>query len=148
MASQFGMMAIINLFFAGFITLKLPFGLTERFKSVTQTGIGVAALDTSYVSSLSWYTTGRMGLPRLIALFRRTAMDPAEEARMLAMQSGMMMPGMGMGQQPQAWQPAPAYKAEDSALGLVDWSPVPLLHAEKELLQLHKARRSGASKQA
>ena len=51
---------------AGFLVVKMPFALTERFKQLTQQGIGVSALDTSYVSSGSWYMICQQGLTRAL----------------------------------------------------------------------------------
>lgn len=138
-------MYAINHFLAGFVTLKLPFGLTERFKSITQTGVGVSGLDTSYVSSLSWFYTAQQGFMKLLTLMRWSGMDAAEEARMMQMQAGMM-PGMGMPQQ-QGWQAAAAFKAEDTLVSMAEWSPLPMLRAEQELLQLGR-REAGSSRKA
>jgi hypothetical protein len=60
------------------------------------------------------------------------------------MQMGMV-PGMGGGQ-PQVWQGKAAYKAELGALGTTEWSPAPLLAAEKELLEEAEALRAGRRK--
>jgi hypothetical protein len=56
-----------------------------------------------------------------------------------------MVPGMGGGQ-PQVWQGKAAYKAELGALGTTEWSPAPLLAAEKELLEEAEALRAGRRK--
>jgi len=55
------------------LVVKLPFGLTERFKAITQQGIGVPALDTSWVSSGSFYIIAQNGMQRLIDLFMAAA---------------------------------------------------------------------------
>jgi hypothetical protein len=65
----FGLFYAIQTVLAGFLIVKIPFGLTERFKQLTQQGIGVPALDTSFVSSGSWYMIAQYGIQRLIELF-------------------------------------------------------------------------------
>jgi hypothetical protein len=138
MASQMGIGMWVNAFFTGFLTLRLPFSLTERFKSLTQGGIGVPGLDTSYVSSTSWFIAAQFGLGPLFRLFARFGGgSSAEEQRALQMQlaGGMMMPGMpGAGNAAGPWQPKTAFKNELAALETAEWNPAPLLAAEAELL--------------
>jgi len=65
MSNQFAMIAnnlyffltysVINHFFSGFVTAKLPFSLTIGWKSMFQQGIDLRELDVSYVSSSSWF---------------------------------------------------------------------------------------------
>mmetsp|Transcript_11415 Transcript_11415/g.27598 ORF Transcript_11415/g.27598 Transcript_11415/m.27598 type:complete len:304 (-) Transcript_11415:2341-3252(-) len=57
------MMQAIQHFFSGFILLKVPFRLTLGFKQMFQRGLeGLATLETSYVSSISWYFLVMFGL--------------------------------------------------------------------------------------
>lgn len=70
MVTQFGTMMWVQAYFLGFLLVRLPFGLTERFRQLTQAGIGVPALDISYVSSMSFFMIASMGIPRLLALFQ------------------------------------------------------------------------------
>jgi len=36
------------------VLVKVPFSLTNRFKSMLHRGVDLSTLDVSYVSSLSW----------------------------------------------------------------------------------------------
>ncbi|KAG2248943.1 hypothetical protein Bca52824_088571 [Brassica carinata] len=47
--------AWVNFFFSGFVAAKIPFPLTQRFRSMLQNGIDLSTVDVSYVSSRSWY---------------------------------------------------------------------------------------------
>jgi hypothetical protein len=69
MATTIPAMAWINSFFAGFVLAKVPFSLTQQFRSMTQSGIDMANLDVSYVSSVSFYFLIVFGLNQLQPLF-------------------------------------------------------------------------------
>lgn len=115
---------------AGFVVVKLPFALTERFKQVTQQGIGVPALDTSFVSSGSFYMIAQTGLPRLMGLLGIGS--GVSEAEM--MQAQMMMPGAGGAAAPgQQWNAKTAFAGEASALSVSRFRSV-LAEGERDLL--------------
>ena len=61
--------AWISFFFSGFVLAKVPFSLTQKFKSMLQKGIEIQNLDVKYVSSMSLYFLilfGLNGLQNLI----------------------------------------------------------------------------------
>lgn len=119
----------------------MPFALTERFKQLTQQGIGVSALDTSYVSSGSWYMICQQGLTRALQLLDSNVVT---EAQMMQMQVAGPMGGGG-----QAWNGKAAFAAELGALAVVKYQSA-LVESERELLTEAAAlprrrRRSGAA---
>jgi hypothetical protein len=67
----------INSFFAGFLPAKVPFSLTQKFRSMTQSGINLENLDVSYVSGASFYFLIMFGLGQINNLFLKE--DPMEE---------------------------------------------------------------------
>ena len=112
---------------AGFLVVKMPFSLTERFKSLTQQGIGVAALDTSYVSSGSWYMIAQQGLTRALQLI--DAGSVVSEAQVMQMQMGPM--GGGAGGAP--WNAKQVFASEASALAVTKYHSA-LSETERELI--------------
>ncbi|EGW30108.1 uncharacterized protein SPAPADRAFT_52938 [Spathaspora passalidarum NRRL Y-27907] len=61
-------MTWVNTFFSGFIIMKLPFPLTDGFKSMLQNGIATPDLNVSYVSAISWYFVNLLGLRPVYSL--------------------------------------------------------------------------------
>lgn len=71
------MMQGISHFFRGFVLVRVPFPLTRGFKQMFQRGLyDLNTLDTSYVSSVSWYFLVMFGLR---AFFRLALGDPLQE---------------------------------------------------------------------
>lgn len=77
MVQNMVMMQGISHFFRGFVLVKVPFPLTKGFKQMFQRGLfDLSTLDTSYVSSVSWYFLVMFGLR---AFFRLAMGEPPQE---------------------------------------------------------------------
>jgi len=77
MVQNMVMMQGISHFFRGFVLVKVPFPLTKGFKQMFQRGLfDLSTLETSYVSSVSWYFLVMFGLR---AFFRLAMGDPLQE---------------------------------------------------------------------
>jgi len=77
MVQNMVMMQGISHFFRGFVLVKVPFPLTRGFKQMFQRGLfDLTTLETSYVSSVSWYFLVMFGLR---AFFRLAMGDPLQE---------------------------------------------------------------------
>jgi hypothetical protein len=86
----------IGYMFSGFILLKLPFGLTQKFRSMLQQGLNLPDVDVSYVSAISWCFILVFGLNSILQHF-----DGGDNYSMLKEQEQMMkapMQMMSMGQ--------------------------------------------------
>jgi len=101
----------INWAFSGFLTTKVPFPLTFRFKPMLQRGVELITLDASWVSSASWYFLNVFGLRSMYTLILGQD-NAADQTR--AMQD--QMSGSAMMAPP---DPMKAFKAEWEALEVV-----------------------------
>lgn len=125
----------INWTFSGFLTTKVPFPLTMRFKAMLQRGIELTTLDASWVSSVSWYFLNVFGLRSLYSLI--LGQDNAADSSR-AMQE-QMASGGGMMGGPQP-DPQKAFEAEWEALEIANhkWS---LRNIEEELTRESNPKR-------
>ncbi|TYZ63910.1 hypothetical protein PybrP1_012157 [[Pythium] brassicae (nom. inval.)] len=126
MVSNFVMMGLMSYFFGGFVLAKVPFSLTQKFKSMLQRGIELSTLDVSYVSSVSWYFLVMFGMRGFLSLILGEQ-SASDDSKAMQMQ-------MGMGAGPNVGFDAPkVYKQERVSLRLHshEWA---LEHAEKKLL--------------
>ena len=89
MVQNMVMMQGISHFFKGFVLLKVPFALTNGFKGMFQRGLELTTLDTSYVSSVSWYFLVMYGLRGFFRLVM------ADGVTVEDMQSAEIQAGLG-----------------------------------------------------
>jgi hypothetical protein len=109
----------VGYMFSGFILLKLPFGLTQKFRSMLQQGINLPDLDVSYVSAISWCLILVFGLNSILQYF-----DGGENYSMLKEQEQMMKaPMMGMGG-PQGVDYAKIFSAEKENVEIIPYFSV------------------------
>lgn len=122
----------MNYFFSGFIVARVPFPLTQRFRGMLQQGVGLADLDVTYVSSLSWYFLNLFGLSGVLGLVLGESTLSA--AAIMQSQQQMMMMGMDTPK---------VYVAEREALeGMhVEWALPKMEEAAVKTLQRKLANR-------
>ena len=80
MVQNMVMMQGISHFFKGFVLVKVPFPLTNGFKMMFQRGLDLSTLETSYVSSVSWYFLVMFGLRAFFWLAIGDMPQEAQEA--------------------------------------------------------------------
>ena len=129
------MMGWVSFFFSGFVLVKLPFPLTERFKSMLQRGIFLNSLNVSYVSSLSWFFINLFGLRGVFSLVLGSdngAVDNADQ--MMAAQMQMGTGGM-MGGGATAPDMTKVFQQEKNEIEIAPYQHI-VSEAEKRLLAI------------
>jgi len=121
MVQNMVMMQGISHFFRGFVLVKVPFPLTRGFKQMFQRGLfELNTLDTSYVSSVSWYFLVMFGLR---AFFRLAMGDPVQEdmeGQKIQKELGKDFGGGGGGPPGNQFDGSKALKAEADNLELLN----------------------------
>lgn len=107
-------MAWVNFFFAGSVVMKLPFSLTEGFKSMLQSGVNTPDLSVRYVSAISWYFVNLLGLKPVYSILMN---DPqSAQALVNQQQNQQMMPNLGA---PGGPKPEQVFKAESESIQIL-----------------------------
>lgn len=102
----------INWMFSGFVTTKVPFPLTLRYKPMLQRGIELVTLDAAWVSSMSWYFLNVFGLRSIYTLVLGES-NAADTSKLLQDQ----VSGAAMSMPP---DPKAAFKSEWEALEIYE----------------------------
>lgn len=59
----------INYSFGGILLAKVPFNLSQQFKTITQSGVEMENLNVQYISGISFYFFIMFGLGQIYSLF-------------------------------------------------------------------------------
>jgi hypothetical protein len=129
MVQNMVMMNGISHFFKGFILLKVPFPLTRGFKLMFQRGLDLQTLDTSYVSSVSWYFLVMFGLR---SFFRMAIGDATQEEQEDSARQFQL--GLHMAAGPQQYDPPKELRVEADNLEMISKKTSELDSVEKRLL--------------
>jgi len=113
--------------FSGFVTARVPFPLTTRFKQMLQRGVNLTSLDAAWISSMSWYFINQFFMKGIYELMLGED-NQADQARAMQQQ----MPG---GASPQLMDEQKAFKAEWEALKVAEHRNA-LAEVEKLVLRM------------
>lgn len=132
MVQNMVMMQGISHFFKGYVLVKIPFSLTRGFKEMFQRGLeGIPSLDTSYVSSVSWYFLVMYGLR---AFFRLVIGEPSQEQQESMRLQAQLGSQTGPGAGPQQFDAPKVLKQEADNLEMLPSHKSNLDDVEKRLL--------------
>jgi hypothetical protein len=91
MAQNMVLMQGIGYFFSGYVLVKVPIPLTNGFKMMFQRGLDLSTLETSYVSSVSWYFLVMFGL----RAFFKLVIDGDGNSQKEHMDAAVVQTGLG-----------------------------------------------------
>lgn len=128
------MMGWTSFFFSGFVIVKLPFALTDRFKSMLQRGIFLNSLNVSYVSALSWYFINLFGMRGVFSLVLGSDNGAIDNPDAI-MQAQMQMGTAGLMGGPQQPDMNKVHQQERNELEITPYEHT-VAQAEKRLLQI------------
>lgn len=131
MVQNMVMMQGISHFFKGFVLVKVPFSLTNGFKMMFQRGLDLSTLETSYVSSVSWYFLVMFGLRAFFRLAIGDVPQEVQEASFVQHSLGTLVNAPAAG--PQKFDATAVLKSEADNLELTMQKSV-LDDVEKRLL--------------
>ena len=133
------MMQGVGHFFSGFVLVKVPFPLTKGFKMMFQRGLQLNTLDTSYVSSVSWYFLVMYGLRGLLRLIIG---DPT----MIDRDDGAIQAGLGNGGGGGQFDKVKAKRLEGDSLEMCRYGGSLMEEAEVKILGERWEKRGGGKK--
>jgi hypothetical protein len=143
MVQNMVMMQGISYFFSGYVLVKVPFHLTNGFKGMFQRGLDLKTLDTSYVSSVSWYFLVMFGLRAFFRLVVGDSPESQKQSYQIQHDLGRAPGSAPVG--PAAFDPKKVLKAEIENLELARYGIANTIEdAEKRLLgKRYPKRRLG-----
>lgn len=141
MVQNMVMMQGISHFFKGFVLVKVPFALTNGFKQMFQRGLDLQTLETSYVSSVSWYFLVMYGLRAFFRLVIGDVPQETQESMQLQHSFGMLLNAPAG---PQKFEAEKALRNEADAMEIARYYST-IDEAEKRLLGKRYPKRKARS---
>jgi hypothetical protein len=138
MLSTIGLGYLVNTLFSGFALVRLPFPLTPRFRVMTHRDLDLSWLDSSYVSSMTWYMLTMYGsrplMTLVLSLFQQEATEDVSTQQGVhsLVQPGGPGGGGGAPMGPQ-FNPKQAFGGEMEQLKFTHCPPSATLAAERAL---------------
>lgn len=142
MAQNMILMQGIGYFFSGYVLVKVPIPLTNGFKMMFQRGLDLSTLETSYVSSVSWYFLVMFGLRAFFKLVIEGDNAMQEEHKRAGLVQTDLGNGFNAGGQQKKFDAKGFLKGEIESLELMKYRSV-LDDADRRLLGKKAKKHSG-----